>query len=414
MITKRRTITAIDVGTSKVSTAIASLDRGKIELLGLSSRPSGGVRKGTIVNLSQAVDCIKSSLEEAERQAGTVAESALAAVGGPYVLGVNSSGSTEVHNRGDEISSEDVRRAVEVAHAFPLPDNSQILHILQRSFRVDGQGGISNPLGMQGRRLEANVHLILNASSVVNNLVNAINKTGVVVESVVVQQLAAGMAALSKDERELGTLIIDVGGGTTDVAVYRRGEICHSQSLVLGGGRITKDIAIGLKTTLEEAERLKRTKVTVDLTSVPDGDLVEVTGVGNGQRHSLSRQLLCQIAQARCDEILNQVLEVCQAPPTRKDLISGAVITGAGALLEGFPQRAQEILGLPVRRGFPGNVVRPGHEAYQPGLSAVLGLVRYARDFQSEMASSPGSLNLPSPRLRSGRKVRNWFLDRLS
>ena len=414
MIAKRRTITAIDVGTCKVSTAIAALDEGKIELLGLSSRPSRGLRKGIIVNFSQAVECIKSSLEEAERQAGTVAESAFAAVGSPYVLGVNCSGSSEVLSKGYEISNEDIRRAVEMARAFPLPDNSQILHILQRSFRVDGQRGISNPLGMRGRHLEANVHLILNASSVVNNLVNAINKTGVVVEAVVVQQLAAGMAALSQDERELGTLLIDVGGGTTDVALYRQGGICHSQSLALGGGRITQDIAIGLKASLEEAERLKRTKVTVDLISVPDGDLVEVTGLGNGHRQSLSRQLLCRIAQARCDEILNQVLEVCQAQQIRKDLISGAVITGAGTLLEGFLERAQEILGFPVRRGFPCNVVRPGHEACHPSLSAVLGLVAYARDFESEMASSPGSLNVPLSRLMSGRKVRNWFLDRLS
>ncbi len=414
MITKRRTITAIDVGTCKVSTAIASLNQGKIELLGLSSLPSRGVRKGIIVNLSQAVECIRSCLEEAERQSGTVAESAFASVGGPYIVGVNSSGASEVLSGGSEIGSEDIQRAVEAARAFPLPDNSQLLHVLHRSFSVDGQEGISNPLGMQGRHLEANVHLILNASSAVNNLVNAINKTGVVVESVFAQHLAAGMATLSDDERELGSLFIDVGDGTTDVAIYRPGGICHSQSLPLGGGRITKDIAIGLKATLEEAESLKRSKVTVDLAGVPDGDLVEVIGAGNGQRQSLSRQLLCQIAQARCDEILHQVLEILQAQKIRKELLSRAIISGDGAMLEGFPERAQEILGLPARRGFPRNVVGPGHEACHPSWSTVLGLLLCARDFQSEMAGSPSSLNAPLSRLMPSRKVRNWFLGRLS
>lgn len=412
MATKRRTITAIDVGTSKVSTAVANAGADGIELTGFAVCPSRGLRKGVIVNLGQAVACIKSSLEEAERQSGTVAESAFASVGGAYVRGVNARGSTELRGN-TEIGNEEVRRAVDAARAFQLPDNCQVLHVLQRSFRVDGQEGISNPLGMTGRQLTADVHMILNASSVVNNLVNAVNKTGVVVETVVVQQLAAGVAALSEDERELGVLLINIGGGTTDVAVYRNGGICHSESLVLGGGRVTKDIAFGLKTSIAEAEHLKRTQATVDLASVPDGNLVEVTGLGNGHRRSLPRQLLCQIVQARCDEILNQVAQICRSQNLRTDLMTGAVLTGGGALVDGLPERAQQILELPVRRGCPDNVAGPGHEAHHPAHCTVLGLVRYAQEVRGDIEDGRRPLNLSLPRIASGWKVRNWFLQRL-
>src|SRR5690606_17236184 len=229
MAKKRRLLAGIDVGTTKICATIAELDDKNIEILGTGLSPSRGLSKGIVVNLSETIESVRDSLEQAEKQSDTVVESAFVSVGGTFLRSVNSSGRTEVKGKNGEVTLEDIGRAVADAQRFDIPEEYEIIHVLTQSFKLDGHNGIINPVGMTGRNLSVNLHLVLNAAAVVQNIVNAINKAGVVVNGVVMQQLASAEAVLTEDEKELGTILVDIGGGTTDVAAYVQGSIRHSQ-----------------------------------------------------------------------------------------------------------------------------------------------------------------------------------------
>ncbi|HSR66622.1 MAG TPA: cell division protein FtsA [Acidobacteriota bacterium] len=409
---KQKIITAVDIGTSKVAAVIAEVGEGPIRILGAGWKPSKGVRRGVIVNMGETVECLRQAVEQAEEKAAAPTDGAYVVVGGAYVKGLNSHGTVEIRNRHNEITSDDVVRAVRAAQDFDfeIPENSRVLHVLRRSFGVDGQEGISDPEGMSGRLLTAHVHVVLNASTVVNNIVRALNKINARAETSVAQQVASGQAVLSRDERELGVVLIDIGGGTSDVAVYRQGAIIHSHSFPVGGANITKDIALGLKTTLSEAERLKRSSGSVAPDQVGDGDLVEVEQMGTGHRQALSRQLLCQIVRARFDEILKQIQQDLSQLQLNNEYLTGAVLTGGGSLLEGARERAQEALGMSVRCGFPGNVVGAESDFHHPSYAAVLGLLAYAREVQ--MQPKRASMALPHSAARA--KVKRWLKEKIS
>lgn len=411
-VRRREVVTAVDIGTTKVCAAIAEVGDDSIELLGTGWCPARGVRRGVIVNLSDTVSCVQSALEKAEKQAGTVTESAIVSIGGAYVRGVNTAGSTEVLSRGGEITSEDVHRAVDDARSFAPPQGSQVLHVLTRGFALDEQRGIANPVGMKAKELTVEVHLVLNASTVINNIVSAINKAGVVVGSVVMQQLASAEATLSDDEKDLGVLVVDIGGGTTDLVVYRDGSVCHSESFPIAGNLISRDIAVGLKTPLEEAETLKRTLASVRSGEIPDAEAIEVSEVGTGKKRQLSRALLCRIAQARCDEIFERIQRAMRSDILDQDVFTGVVLTGGGALLDGCLERAEEILRIPVRIGFPVNVVQASHEACHPAFCTGLGLIRYARDIRGELVDSCVGPS-PSRRKTTGKRVKNWLMQKI-
>lgn len=410
---KKRVITGIDVGTTKICVVLVQTDGDTYQVLGKGWSPSRGMKKGVVVNLSEAIDGIKAALEQAEQSSQTVVESAFVSVGGVYTRGVNSAGRTEVRNRTGEITQDDISRAVAEARSFELPREYEIIHVLTRSFQVDGQEGIVNPLGMSGKQLAVRLHVVLNASAIVQNIVNAVNKAGVVVEAVVMQQLASAEAVLTADEKELGAIVVDIGGGTTDVAVYSHGSISHSEVLPLGADLITKDLAIGLKVPLQEAEQLKKTQASVFPESVPEEEVLEVTKVGTGSRQAVQRQRICEIVQARGEEMLASVAEALNRIKLSRELLTGVVLTGGGALLDGLCNRAEQIFDMPVRIGYPANVVGSSEETFHPAYSTVLGLVKYTQELRNEATEQAAKTALSSrPRL-STEKMKNWILARI-
>jgi len=412
MAKKKKLVAGIDVGTTKICSTCARTENHKIEILGTGWAPSRGLKKGIVVNLSETVESIRASLEEAEKQSQMVIESAYVSVGGAYIRGINSTGETEVHGKAGEITRDDVNRAVTAATSLDVGEDYQVIHVLTRDFNVDGHEGVVDPLGMNGRHLSVSMHLVLNASSVVNNIVNAINKAGVLVNGVVMQQLASAEAVLSSDEKELGTVLVDIGGGTTDIAVYNQGSIWHSVVLPLGGDLITKDIAIGLKAPLEEAEQLKRSVGSVFPESVPAEELIEVSEVGSGSRRTLSRRRLCQIIQARCDEIIKGVETTIRQVGVQKELVTGVVMTGGGSLLDGMTDRTEQMLGMSVRVGYPVNVLSHDHSAFHPAYSTSLGLLRYTQNVASPVVAKPVAMR--GTRSRDTRvRVRNWLLEKI-
>ncbi|MEE8348551.1 MAG: cell division protein FtsA [Acidobacteriota bacterium] len=412
MMGKKRFIAGIDVGTTKICTTCAQSENGNTEILGTGWASSRGLKKGIVVNLSETVESVRISLEEAEKHAQTSIESAYVSIGGAYLRGINSEGETEVRSRNGEITPEDVTRAVTAATSADIGEDYQVIHILTRDFTVDGHSGVVNPLGMNGKHLSVALHLVLNATAVVQNIVNAINKAGVLVSGVVMQQLASAEAVLSSDEKELGTVLVDIGGGTTDLAFYGQGSIFHSEVIPAGGNLITKDIAIAIKAPLREAEQLKRTVGSIFPESVPAEELVEVSEVGSGQLRTTSRRYLCQIIQARCDEILKAVAEAIEQVGVQKELVMGVVITGGGSLLDGVVDRAEEILEMPVRVGYPINLVSHEHSAFHPAYSTSLGLLKYNQDVQGQIGVGREPARGPQP-INRGEQMKNWLMEKI-
>ncbi|MFQ5737997.1 MAG: cell division protein FtsA [Acidobacteriota bacterium] len=412
MAKKNRPIAGIDIGTTKICCVIAEANPDGIDLLGIGVSPSRGLRKGIVVNLTETIASVKASLALAESQAQAEVESAYVSIGGTHLRGVNSQGQTEVQSRGHEITGEDVDRAIAAAQTLELPDSHEVIHVLTQGFRVDDQIDIVNPLGMCGRELGVHLHLVVNSSAVVQNIVSAVNKSGVVVDAVVMQQLASSQSILSEDEMELGTVLVDIGGGTTDLAVYSHKSICHSAVLAMGGAMITKDIAIGLRTPIQEAEQLKKEAGCAFPESVPSEEVVEISEVGSGCQRSVSRQRLCRIVRARCDEILQAVAKTIHEVGVDQELITGLVLTGGGSLLDGLRDRAEQITEMPVRLGYPVNVVAPESEVFHPAYCTALGLIQYARN-QGRLAQFQwGTLRSATPRPATER-IKDWILERI-
>jgi cell division protein FtsA len=413
MAKKKWLLAGIDVGTTKICSAIAQERGERIEVLGTGWSSSNGLKKGVVVNLSETVSSVKRSLERAEDEAQSLIESAYVSVGGSFMRSINRSGKTEVKGKNGQVTAEDINRAVAEARRIELPPDYEIIHALTQTFSLDEQTDVVNPLGMAGRRLAVNLHLVSNASAVVQNIVNSINKADIVVTGVVMQQLASAHAVLTPDEKELGSVLIDIGGGTTDIAIYRNGYICHSEVLPMGGSLITKDIAIGLKAPLDEAEEIKKTMGALFSEDVPEEEVVEVSEVGTGRRRTLSRRLLCQIVEARCDEILKSVVTVVQKSGMQSDLITGAVLTGGASLLEGFVDRAEQVLEVPVRLGYPTGFAARKHEIFHPAYSTALGLLRHGQQAQdTETTEITKSALLARPKATTER-IKNWVVSRI-
>jgi len=288
-----------------------------------------------------------------------------------------------------------------------------VIHVLTQKFKVDAQDRIDDPLGMYGQKLNVSLHVVMTASAVVQNIINAVNKAGVIVDGVVMQQLASAESIMTDDEKELGTFLVDIGGGTTDVAVYSQGAIWHSEVVPLGGNLVTKDIAIGTKAPIKEAEQIKKMVGSVFPESVPVEEVVEISEVGSGREKTLPRQFICRIIQARCDEMLKRVAAITQAVGVNNELATGVVLTGGGAMLDGLRDRAEKILKMQVRIGYPVNLVRSHHEIYHPSFCTALGLLRYAQ----ELSGGGELLANKAVFKRSNAKkdrVKNWFLEKIS
>jgi cell division protein FtsA len=376
---RERYLVGLDVGTSTVCAVVGeSLDDGALDIVGIGVAESRGIKRGVVVNLDAAVDSIKKAIEEAELMAGVEIDSVHLALSGPHVKGFNSRGVIAVAGKNREISRDDVRRAIEAAKAVALPAGREILHVLPQDFVVDEQDGIGAPIGMTGARLEVNVHVVTGAVTTSQNIIACVNRAGIAVVDTVIEQLAAAEAVLAQDEKELGVALVDIGGGTADLAIFERGSLWHTAVIAVGGEHFTSDIAVGLRTPIPDAEKLKRKSGCALSSMVDEDDTIEVASVGGRKPRLMARRILSEILQPRAEEIFHLVWDEIRRAGYEKSLNSGIVLTGGGSILEGMPEIAEQIFDLPVRRGCPVDVGGLADHVSTPVFATPVGLLLYA------------------------------------
>ncbi|MBI5524804.1 MAG: cell division protein FtsA [Deltaproteobacteria bacterium] len=373
MAKREELIVGLDIGTTKICAVVGETTAEGIDVIGVGTSPSRGLRKGVVVNIDHTVNGIVKAIEEAELMAGCEITNVYSGIAGSHIRGINSRGMVAVKDK--EVERYDIDRVIDAAKAIPLPTDREIIHILPQEYIIDEQDGIKEPLGMAGVRLEAKVHIVTGAVSAAQNLVTCANKAGLQVESIVLQPLASAVAVLSEDEKELGVALVDVGGGTADIAVFSDGSIVHTSVIPLGGNHITNDIAVGLRTPADEAEKIKIKYGCAMTSMVSKEENIEVPSVGGRQPRVLSRQILAEIIEPRVEEIFQLTHTEIQKSGYEELLASGVVITGGSTLMEGMPEMAEEVLGMPVRRGYPQGVGGLTDVVKSPAYSTGVGLV---------------------------------------
>jgi cell division protein FtsA len=392
---KERYLVGLDVGTSKVAAVVGEIVGDALEIIGLGIVESKGIRRGVVVNVDAAVDSIKKAIDEAELMAGVEIDSVYLGLSGAHVKGFNSRGVVAVAGKNREISAEDVRRAIEAARAVALPGGREIIHVLPQDFVVDEQDGIGSPVGISGARLEVNVHIVTGAIASTQNIVSCVNRAGVKVADTVLEQLAASEAVLTPDEKELGVALVDIGGGTTDIAIFESGHLWHTAVIAVGGDHFTNDIAVGLRTPIPEAEKIKRKCGCALSAMVDDDETMEVGSVGGRRSRVMARRILSEILQPRAEEIFHLVWDEIRRAGYEKSLNSGIVLTGGGAILEGLPEIAEQIFDLPIRRGCPAGIGGMADHVNTPALATAAGLLLYGhrnRPFDPGPARGLGAL----------------------
>jgi cell division protein FtsA len=368
-------IAGLDLGTTKVCAIVAELTDDGLDIIGIGSVPSKGLRKGVVVNIESTVQAIKAAIEQAETMAGVEIASVYAGIAGSHVRGINQEGVAAISTR--EVSEEDVRRVLEQAKAIPLPGDRQVIHVLPQEYIVDDQDGIREPVGMSGVRLEARVHLVTASSAAAQNIIKCAERCDLHVAETVLEPLASAHAVLSEDEKEIGVALIDIGGGTTDLIIHVDGAVVHTSVIPIGGINLTNDIATGLRTPMAEAERIKIKYGCAATSMVDEEETIEVPSVGGRAPRVLPRHVLCQIIEPRVEEIFQAVAHVIAETGFADMLASGAVITGGTTQLDGMSELAEQILGLPVRRGAPIGVGGLMDVVKSPAYATGVGLVKY-------------------------------------
>jgi cell division protein FtsA len=409
---KDRYIVGLDVGTHKICAIVAEIgDEGRLDVIGIGQAESKGLRKGVVINLEATVEAIKRVVEEAELMAGVEIGSAYVGLSGTHVRGFNSRGVVAVQGRNRVIEREDVRRAVEAAKAVSIPADREILHVLPQEFVVDDQDGIADPTGMNGTRLEVNVHVVTCSSTAAQNTVTCVNRAGLEVLDTVLTQNAAAEAVLTADEKELGVALVDLGGGTTDLAIYEKGSLWHTAVLQVGGEHFTNDVAVALRTPVHEAEKIKKKHGCALASLVSEEDSLEVPSVGGRKPRIMARQVLGEVIQARAEEVCQMLLTEVRRAGFDRNLNSGVVLTGGAAILEGLPEIAEQIFDMPVRRGTPSGVGGLVDVVASPVYSTAVGLVlhgyrnRTGRSLLVPRAAATGTFGRVTGRLM------NWLSD---
>jgi cell division protein FtsA len=371
-------VVGLDIGTTKICAIVGEIQQDGVDIVGIGTSPSHGLKKGVVVNIESTVSSIKRALEEAEMMAGCEIKSAYVGIAGAHIKGVNSHGIVAVKDK--EVTPNDIGRVIDAARAMVIPLDREVIHVLPQDYIIDNQDGIKEPLGMSGVRLEAKVHLVTAACSSAQNLIKCANRTGLDVADIVLQPLASAMAVLNDDEKDLGVALIDIGGGTTDLAIFSGGSIVHTAVLSLGGNQITNDVALGLRTPVPEAEKLKVKHGCALASLIGKDETIEVPSVGGRGTRTLSRQILGEIIEPRVEEIFSLVLREAQRAGYAELLASGAVITGGSTIMEGMAELAEDVLGMPVRRGVPERVGGLVDVVRSPIYSTGVGLVLYGRE----------------------------------
>ncbi|HKV49282.1 MAG TPA: cell division protein FtsA [Candidatus Acidoferrales bacterium] len=378
MTKKERHIVALDIGSTKTCALVGEQnDDGGVRFAALGAAESKGWRKGQIVNLDLAVSSIRRAVEEAETIVGVPVESASVGVAGSHVRGINSRGGVTVANRPRDIQRDDVRRAIEAARGITLPEDREVLHVLPQEFYLDGHDSIRDAIGMVGQRLEANVHIVTASGTATQNIVTAVNRAGVRVDDTVLEPFASAESCLTQDERELGCCLLDVGGGTTELIAYSGGCVRHTAAIPVGGDHFTNDLAVGLRTPIPEAEKIKREHAYVFRGLITEDRAIEIASVGDRPPRTVFSRMLAEIVEPRAQEFLMLIRDELRRGGIESQIPAGIIFTGGGAHLRGLPEMAEKIFNLPVRIGAPRGLAGMTDEVSQPEYSTAVGLVLY-------------------------------------
>ena len=404
MSKKESLVVGLDIGTTKICTVVAELADGQINIIGIGTHPSKGLRKGVVINIDSTVQSIKKAVEEAELMAGVHLTSVFAGIAGGHIKGINSHGIIAVKNK--EITPSDVKRVIDAASAVAIPMDREVIHIIPQEFIVDDQDGIRDPVGMSGVRLEGRVHIVTGAITSAQNIIKCANRAGLDVDDIVLEQLGSSEAVLTPEEKELGVAIIDIGGGTTDLVIFSSGSIKHTAVFSLAGSHVTNDISLGLRTPLEEAEKIKKRYGCALTSLVRKDETIEVPSVGGRKPRALSRYTLAEIIEPRVEEILSLVHHEIMRTGYGNLLASGIILTGGCALLEGIADLAEQIFNVPVRRGIPIGISGLVDLVNSPMYATGVGLVLYGSRNMAQSRFKKGEGNIFS---KVTHRMKEWI-----
>lgn len=399
-------VVGLDIGTTKICAVVGEVTGTGVDIVGLGTHPSEGLRKGVVVNIETTVGSIKSAVEEAELMAGCEIASVTTGIAGGHIMGFNSHGVIAI--KGREVTRRDVERVVDAARAVAIPTDREVIHILPQQFVLDGQENIQDPVGMSGVRLEAQVHIVTGAVASAHNLIKCCNQAGLDVNDIVLQSLASGEAVLNPEEREMGVSLLDFGGGTTDLAIFNGDTINHTAVLALGGNNLTTDLAMGLKTPLSDAEQIKKAYGCCLESMIGKDEVVRVESVGGGRPRRLKRSILAEVLEPRCEEILNLIQMDMEKSGFTPEGGAGLVLTGGTSLLEGLVEMAEQVFGMPARRGYPMGVGGLVDVVNNPIYATAVGLILYAVRNQQEKKFRIRDVNIFN---RITKRMRKWFKD---
>ncbi len=389
-------IVGLDIGTTSARVVIAELIDGELEIIGIGDAESRGLRRGMISKPELAVDAIKRAVENAERMSGLTVNHVYVGLAGLHIKGENKHGMIAIPGRNREITREDIKRVIDTACAIPIVPGREVADVLPQEYKIDDQDGIDDPIGMLGTRLTVSVHIVTSPVAAKQNVITSVNRAGFHVADVYLSILAAAEAVLTDEDKEYGTAVVNIGGETTSLAIYHRGSIWHTSVFPLGGSHFTNDIAVGLRTPIPEAERIKREEGCASrsvLTAEEAGELIEVPSVGGRAPRAVSRQILCDILEPRAEEILSHVQEeiriaCAERPGFDRQLSSGIVLTGGGAMLNGIIEVAEQVFNAPVRIGVPTGFSGLAEEVAQPIYASAVGLLLYGLRYETGISSA--------------------------
>lgn len=375
---KDKIVVGLDIGTTKICTIIGEINDNEINIIGVGNSPSTGLNKGVVVNIENTVESIKKAVDDASRMAGVEVGTAYAGIAGGHIKGINSHGVIAVSGSSKEVTQEDVDRVIDAAKAVAIPMDREVIHVIPQEFIVDNQDGIKDPVGMSGIRLEAKVHIVTAAVTSAQNIVKCVERAGYYVEDIVLQPLASSEAVLTEDEKELGVVLVDIGGGTTDIVIYSEGGIRHTAVLAIGGNFVTNDIAIGLRTPTADAEEIKK-KYGCAMSSLIGQEEIKVAGVGGRAERSIPRRTLAEVIQPRIEEIFELVCQEIKNSgfDNRNKIAAGVVVTGGTAIMAGVSELAEKILSASVRIGVPKGISGLVDVVSSPIYATGVGLVLY-------------------------------------
>ena len=371
---EKNIIVGLDVGTTKVCTIVGVRHpSSELEIIGIGTHPSHGLKKGSVVNIDKTVKSIQNSVEEAKLMAGVNISAATIGIAGSHIYSFNSSGVVAVKN--GEITQEDVDRVLEAAKAVVIPSDREILHVIPQEFKVDNTGGIKNPVGMCGVRLEAHVHVVTGSISLIQNLVKCVEQTGIMAENITLQPIASSKSVLSNEEMDMGVVLVDIGGGTTDIAIWKDGSLIHSQIIPVGGNHFTNDLAVALKIPHAEAERIKINHGSVLAETLNQSSHITVQGIAGTKPREVQLSYVAEVLGARAEELFSLIREQIEEKKLDIEITGGIVLTGGGALIKGLPELGEYLLERPTKVGYPVPFGGMTNIMQNPKYSTVLGLL---------------------------------------